>query len=122
MLCNRMTIPNQEAIRNISIILVLLLTASASFGLGMLAQKGIGQTGDMNISTENLTPGLPAESSTTHSIPSGGEVVGSKTAKKFYLPWCSGATALAKTDTIYFATEADAQSDGYVAGGKCPGI
>jgi hypothetical protein len=94
---------------------VLLLTATASFGFGVL-------TGRTASSDHGLIIGSAPMQEATTSIPVGGQVVGSKSMNTYYLPWCAKAAALANTDKIWFATENAAIAAGYVAGKRCAGI
>jgi hypothetical protein len=93
---------------------VLFLTATASFGLGVLA-------GRTSATDHGLTIGSAPLEATT-SIPVGGQVVGSKIQHVYFIPWCAQAASLAPTDKVWFASEADAISAGYLAGKGCAGI
>lgn len=96
--------------KNLLIIGVVALTASASFGLGMLAERDLAGQG-----------GIAIGSAPAGTMPAGGQVVASKSSHKYYLPWCPGASKLAAGDTIWFSSDTEAQSSGYTAASGCPG-
>lgn len=93
--------------RNVVVICILVLTSSASFGLGMLAGQQ-GSAGAVSIGTT--------------AIPAGGEVVASHATHAYYLPWCSQAMAIKNEDKVWFTDEQMAKSAGYTAGKGCAGI
>lgn len=120
--------------RNVVIVGILILTSSASFGLGMLAGgQGKASTGNGLIvgSVPSAQPssalsgadlGSVTTSTSTDAIPAGGEVVASKMTRSYYLPWCSQASKITNDDKVWFATEQMAKSAGYAAGKGCAGI
>jgi hypothetical protein len=126
------------------IIAVLVLSSSASFGLGLLAQQGsasangggllVGAAPNSQPASATLSasaldasgvPGAPTTGATSANgaaIPTGGEVIADSSAHTYYLPWCPQVSKISKTNTVWFATEQMAKSAGYTAGPNCPGI
>jgi hypothetical protein len=123
--------------RNLVVVAILLLSSTASFGLGYLAagQGGAGGSAGLVVSSipmthptssmvsaTDLSASVAGSGTSTGSIPSGGEVVGDSTTHAYYLPWCTQAGKISKANEVMFATEADAKSAGYTAGAACSGI
>lgn len=124
----------------IFMVLVVVLVAGASFGLGRLSALGgdgaeikftniLGATstpeGGAAIITASseLKPAEKGESSPSVSgIAPGGQYVASRTGKKFHLPWCPGALQIKEENKIWFATKADAEKAGYTPAANCKGI
>jgi hypothetical protein len=113
---------------------IVALSAVASLGIGYLA-GGQGSGAGLVVSsipmthpTSSLvtasvfTAGVGAASSSTGSIPSGGEVVGDSSVHTYFLPWCKQTAQISKAHTVWFATEQAAKSAGYAAGKACSGI
>lgn len=55
------------------------------------------------------------------SIPSG-EVVGSKSGKKYYYPWCSTVKRIKPENQVHFSSIDEAKKAGFTAGGNCKGL
>ena len=71
-----------------------------------------------NIGTDTaLHDGSIAQPATT-----GGEVVGSKTSKKYYFPWCSTVKRIKPEDQVRFSSSDLAKAAGYSPGGNCKGL
>jgi hypothetical protein len=51
-----------------------------------------------------------------------GEVIGSKTGKKYYFPWCSTVKRIKPANQVHFASIDLAKQSGYTAGGNCKGL
>lgn len=49
-----------------------------------------------------------------------GEIIASKSGKKYYFPWCSGINRIKIENRIYFNTEIDAQNKGLTLSNTCP--
>jgi len=52
----------------------------------------------------------------------GGEVIGIKTSKKYYFPWCSAVKRSRVENQIHFESLEVARSAGYLPGGACKGL
>jgi hypothetical protein len=68
------------------------------------------------------TDSNPATSATVSPSATSGEVIGSKTGKKYYFPWCSTVKRIKPENQVTFASIALAKSAGYTAGGNCKGL
>ncbi len=56
------------------------------------------------------------------SVPEKGGVIGSKTGKKYYFPWCGTVKRIKPENQVHFASIALAKQSGYTAGGNCRGL
>ena len=122
--------------RNYMIIAIVVLAATGSLGFGLLAGRGSGGATGLVVSSVPMTHPSTSElsasaldassinsaSSSLSSIPSGGEVIGSKSTHSYYLPWCAQVASISKADEVIFATEQDAKTAGFSAGAGCKGI
>jgi len=52
----------------------------------------------------------------------GGSVVGSKTGKKYYLPWCGGLKRVKPENRVPFDSIQAARAAGYTPAGNCKGV
>ena len=112
------------------VIVILLLSATASFGLGVLAErdlargaKGQGNNDDLWIEQLPATEQLSAATVVTKHPPAAttGSYVASKTGTKYYTPDCAGAKRIKDSNKVWFATKADAEATGRTTA-NCPGI
>ena len=108
---------------------IVVLTATASLGLGILAgqQKSgaglvISSTPLSNPKTSTLSANALSAVSAPATLPSGGEVVGDTNTHEYYLPWCKQVGKIASSSVKWFASENEAKSSGYTAGKACAGI
>lgn len=118
--------------RDALVVGILLLSSSASFGLGILAGADAGRGSDFSITEIPLaTSTLSADAFTNApahttpapaTIPAGGEVVASKNGSKYYLPWCAGALRITDANKVWFASREEAEAKGYVPANNCPGL
>lgn len=53
---------------------------------------------------------------------SNGEVIGSKSGKKYYFPWCGTVKRIKLENQIHFKSIQDAKSAGFTPGGNCKGL
>jgi hypothetical protein len=108
-------------------ILIIILVAGSSFGLGRLSQFG-GNSGPIKI----IYPegGFPASAASSASNPaykaptragnsSQGSFVASKKGKKYYPVNCPAAGSLKEDNKVFFNTEAEAQAAGYSKSSSC---
>ncbi len=51
-----------------------------------------------------------------------GAVVGSKSGKKYYFPWCGTVSRIKSENQVHFASAMLARESGYVPGGNCKGL
>lgn len=95
-------------------ILIVLLVALASFGLGRLS---VLETVRPPISIMNA-PAL-AEPRGMHT---GGLIVASRTGGAYHFPWCASAANIAPQNKIWFASEEKARAAGYSPAKNCKGL
>ncbi len=104
--------------RDGAILLILVAASSASFGLGLLAGKDMGQGSE--IALEVPPTALPLADSA--GAPQAGQVVASKNGTKYYLPDCAGADRIAAANKVWFASAAAAAAAGYTPAVNCKGL
>ncbi|MEK7610426.1 MAG: hypothetical protein AAB468_01620 [Patescibacteria group bacterium] len=81
----------------------------------------------MEIYQENLpigtaAPIAPVPALDQKSGATTGQVVASKKGKKYHLPWCAGAKAIAAANKVTFASAEEARAAGYTPAANCPGL
>jgi len=113
------------------IVAIIVLAASAAFGLGFLAGRDEARKEVLTIEERPLESYLPGEAAVWGGepaaealppMPAGGQYVASKTGKSYHLPWCSGAKLIKEENKIWFASKEEAEARGYAPAGNCPGI
>lgn len=112
-------------------LLLTLVIASIFFALGRLSVLEE-RKGNIKIYNESVLEKIGTEktSANTASVVnalenievSGGEVIGSKTGKKYYFPWCGTVKRIKQENQIRFATIEEAKNAGFTAGGNCKGL
>ncbi|MDB5265155.1 MAG: protein of unknown function with transrane region [Parcubacteria group bacterium] len=121
---------------NVFIVSILVLSASASFGLGFLAGQDQAQAGKSGVWVEDLFAGqqvqavseaavasAPKPALTATPTPTGtGAYVASKSGEKYYLTTCSGVSRIKEENKVYFNTKAEAEAKGYEPAANCPGL
>lgn len=134
--------------KDLYIVILLIVVACTSFGLGRLslAHKGnsavslvyprgeSGSTETLNQPANSLIGAQKALSGTTNKPVSASsdavltnsnldgiskQIVASSRGSKYYYIWCSGAKNLSEANKIYFATEAEAEAKGYSKSTSC---
>jgi hypothetical protein len=103
--------------RDVLVIGILVLSSSASFGLGFLAGQGSGSGGAAPSSAEPSLTSLPEA-----APDAAGQVVASKNGTKYYLPECAGADRIAPANKVWFASPAAALAAGYAPAVNCKGL
>ncbi len=118
------------------IILVLLLSSTLAFGLGVLAGKDMAKTTGKDgfwieelPKTEALQGGGPAAALSAvvskEPAPVGkasGTYLASKNGTKYYLPSCSSSKRIKEENKIWFDTKEEAEAAGYGPAANCPGL
>ena len=51
-----------------------------------------------------------------------GEVIGSKSGKKYYFPWCGTVSRIKLENQVHFASADEARLAGFTPGGNCKGL
>jgi hypothetical protein len=72
----------------------------------------------LSIPVQALANGVVAHASSAPSAEAKGKYMGSKNSTKYYLPTCSAAKRIKPENYIWFASQEDAQMEGYTPG-KC---
>ncbi|MEK7538340.1 MAG: hypothetical protein AAB552_00720 [Patescibacteria group bacterium] len=128
---SRPNLPNLN--EEVFFILVVMLVAFGSFGLGRLSKIESTKTPvrieNAPIVTDETFKMLGADSSKPNSLSanvaemtSEAELVGSKNGTKYHYPWCSGANRITESNRIYFASKSDAEKAGYTPASNCKGL
>jgi len=107
-------------------LLVIIIFSSIFFVLGRISVENSQKT-PINISYSN--PGLVASAinssttiisapSETLVIPTDGPVIGSKSGKKYYFPWCGTVKRIKPENQVRFGSISEAKASGFTPGGK----
>ena len=124
------------------IVFIIILVGTASFGLGKLSaiEKkktpiAVYKTDQALLSTvlrnqsvvegeggASADPRAAQSPSASAIAPSKGLVFASKTGKKYYYPWCSGADRIKETNKVWFSSLEQAKSAGYSPASGCTGL
>lgn len=121
---------------DVLVVIVLILSATLAFGLGILAGKDmVKASGKDGFWIEQLpekalpVSGGPAAviqagSSAKPAIPAAtsGTYLGSKNGTKYYLPTCGGVKRIKTENIVWFQTKAEAEAAGYGPAANCPGL
>jgi len=142
-----MTIADQESASkpflgripdDVLVVLVILLSATAAFGLGILAGKDMNKAeGSDGFWIEQLPQeavkggGGPASAAAAVSpapvpaappVPEVRTYVASRNGTKYYLPACGSAKRIKEENRVWFATKEEAEGAGYGPAANCPGL
>ena len=130
---------------DIYIVLIIILVAIGSFGLGRFSRveegrekvsihypqvlpaqtglQGAGAASALNFYentssyvSENTSDNIPEISSSENKF------VGSKNSDKYHYPWCSGAKRIKEENKVWFSSREEAKAAGYVPAGNCEGL
>lgn len=105
---------------DIFIVLIIILVAVISFGLGRLSKIKENKT-PINIENTPASVITPTDP-TDESVPTKGMLVGSKNSDKYHYPWCSGAQGIKEENKIWFSSREEAESSGYTPAANCKGL
>lgn len=115
--------------KDLFIVLVIILSSLASFGLGRLSKIEESKTpiiieNSASNSASVIMAGSPVGGSSLPEakIQTGGGYVASKNGTKYYLPWCGGAQKISQKNKIPFASKEEAEKAGYQPAANCKGI
>lgn len=97
--------------RDVLIVAIILLGASASFALGYMAGKDAGQGSALEVTK------APDVAGTADA-----QFVASKNGTRYYLPWCAGADRISEANKVWFKTQEEAKSAGYSPASNCDGL
>lgn len=120
---------------DVLIVLVLILSATLAFGLGVLAGKDmvkaegkdgfwIEQLPDKPLPSGGPAAALEAVKAPTSEVPvaTSGTYLASKNGTKYYLPTCGSAKRIKTENIVWFQTKAEAEAAGYGPAANCPGL
>ena len=111
-------------------LILLLAIASIFFALGRLygissakeplkiEYSGVGDSGLVIGSTMSSSSEPTLDPAKNLS----GAVIGSKTGKKYYFPWCGTAKRIKPENQVHFGSIQEARNAGYLPGGNCKGL
>ncbi|MFZ2620966.1 MAG: hypothetical protein WAX85_02400 [Minisyncoccia bacterium] len=121
-----------EKIKPFYSLILVVITASIFFALGRLynleRQKTpikIEYSNAIQTSTVVSAVSTTSSSNSLVNVPiqvTDGPVIGSKSGKKYYFPWCGTVKRILLQNQVYFATIAEARKAGFVPGGNCKGL
>ncbi len=93
---------------------IIFLVALASFGLGRLSIL------------EEVRPPVSIREAPRDTSPRamalGGLFVAARSGSVYYYPWCTSASKIKATNTVWFETEAAAKRAGYAPAKNCKGL
>ncbi len=109
--------------RDFSVIIfsvIIVLVATASFGLGRISENEDSKQGVFidkgNIHIQNT------KDKNINTVNTGGTVVASKNSDKYHFPWCSGAVRISEENKIWFSSIKEARAKGYTPASNCKGL
>ena len=107
-----------EKVKPFYALLLILALGSIVFALGRIYALEEAHT-PIQISYPNSTDtGVVLGASSSASS----EVIGSKTGKKYYFPWCGTLKRVKPENQIHFASVEEARVAGYLPAGNCKGL
>ena len=102
-------------------LLLILIIASIFLAFGRLSALEEKQT-PIKITYPNPPrPGLGDLGGNT-TVQTGGEVIGSKSGKKYYFPWCGTVSRIKPENQVHFASVDEARAAGYTPAANCKGL
>lgn len=119
--------------KDLLIVLLLLVTSSFAFGLGMLAERqnragegkgfSIEETALSSVSVPQAAAATAAVVAATQvTAPAKGSYVASKNGETYYLTTCKSASRIKSENRVYFATAEEARNSGRRPAANCPGL
>ncbi|HYE23103.1 MAG TPA: Ada metal-binding domain-containing protein [Candidatus Paceibacterota bacterium] len=115
------------------IVAVIFLTATLSFGLGVLAGKDMEtaerpgiwieerpvEAADLSAAAQGV---IGEGEDDVDPIVQGGQYVASKSGEAYYLPWCGGVSRIKEENRVWFDSKEEAEAKGYRPAKNCKGI
>jgi hypothetical protein len=114
---------NQIISGKVYTIIIIILVALASFGLGRLSKIEENRPPVRLIDNSRAMPAT-ANNAVQHPMlnTEAGKYVSSKSGAKYHLPWCSGAQRIKEENKIWFDSKETAERAGYSPAVNCKGI
>jgi hypothetical protein len=118
-------------LEEIGVSFIIIFVGISSFLLGKYSVINSTVSNDRITFTDNTgaTTTPKNSGSTNRSSPqtvtnkaTGGQVVASKTGKKYYLPWCASAERILAKNKVFFASAFDAEKAGLTPASNCKGM
>ena len=126
-----------EKIKPFYILLLILVISSIFFGVGRLSSLEENHTpikieylsatstssviNAFNSITSPVKINNPSFVSAT-TVQTDGPVIGSKSGKKYYFPWCGTVKRIKPENQVYFTSSLEARAMGFLPGGNCKGL
>ena len=118
-----------EKIKPFYTLLLLVVVASIFFGLGRLSALEERHK-PIRVTYPNITQGGVAlgaigdllSTSTERVTSPSGSVIGSKSGKKYYFPWCGTVKRIKPENQVNFGSIEEARRAGFTPGGNCKGL
>ncbi len=105
---------SEDAVAEWGLIAIVFLATLSAFGLGRLS------------ALEEARPPVAilqaSESAAPREMVMGGMLVASKKGSTYYFPWCSGASAIAPQNQVWYTSEAAAKKAGLKPAKNCKGL
>ena len=104
--------------------LIITLIAIGAFGLGRIS-KIEGSRAPIRIENEpaQMADGTRGISMTTElGAQAQNDIIASKSGRKYYYSWCSGAQKISAANRVYFSSTEQAKSAGYTPSSTCRGL
>jgi hypothetical protein len=121
-----------EKIKPFYLLFLFVVIAGIFFALGRLSaieerHNPIKITQPSESESTNAISAISDQTATPNSVATGrtatpGEVIGSKTGQKYYLPWCAGVKRIKPENQVVFASVVLARAAGYTPAGNCKGL
>lgn len=119
----------QEKIKPFYVLILILLLVSIFLALWRLSAIQEGREPIRIISKNtsqtalSIGSGIQGEvGSSSNTQTQTGEVVGSKSGKKYYFPWCGTVKRIKPENQVRFSSIDEAKKAGFIAGGNCKGL
>jgi len=113
-----------EKVKPFYILILSLVIASIFFSLGRLSILNekhnpikIEYSNDLQTASVVLS-----DSPKSDLRQESGQVIGSKSGKKYYFPWCGTVKRIKPENQVHFASIEDAREAGFTPGGNCKGL
>ncbi|MBI2096103.1 MAG: hypothetical protein HYT43_00485 [Candidatus Taylorbacteria bacterium] len=109
--------------KGIFTVLIIILVALGSFGLGRLSMIEFRDSPlSITANSEALSAKSLTEDLTRRIETQSGAVLGSKNSKKYHFPWCGGAARLNEKNKVWFSSIEEAKAAGYSPAANCKGL